>query len=277
MNMMYELTGYCTSLVAQDQDGTVYHARNLDFGIFMGTDAVTHSWKLTQLLRDILVNVRFMRGGQELYDATTYAGFVGLLSGSRKGAFSITVDTRYDATLDEGILGWIAGKNSDCQFLTFETRHVIEGNSTYDEALQSITTYKPLGPAYIIIAGTEKAQGAVVALDFNGTAEKRGESWKPYDVWHLSDQLSNNSFYVIETNYDRRAAPPDFDDRRYPAENCLDALGTHGVTLPALWKVMSSNPTRNALTTFTTLMVPKTGHFEAYVQNCAPGPQCAPF
>ena len=40
-----------------------------------------------------------------------------------------------------------------CQFLTFETRHVIEGNATYDEALQSITTYKPLGPAYIIIAG----------------------------------------------------------------------------------------------------------------------------
>ncbi len=43
-------------------------------------------------------------------------------------------------------------------------------------------------------------------------------------MWHLSDQLSNNSFYVIETNYDRRAAPPDFDDRRYPAENCLDAV-----------------------------------------------------
>ncbi len=51
-----------------------------------------------------------------------------------------------------------------------------------------------------------------------------GESWKPYDVWHLSDQLSNNSFYVIETNYDRRTAPPDFDDRRYPAENCLDQV-----------------------------------------------------
>jgi hypothetical protein len=129
MNMMYELTGYCTSLVAQDQDGTVYHGRNLDFGIFMGTDAVTHSWKLTQLLRDILVNVRFMRGGQELYNSTTYAGFVGLLSGSRKGAFSITVDTRYDTTLDEGVIGWIAGRNSDCQ-----VRNCMRGRRRLDVA-----------------------------------------------------------------------------------------------------------------------------------------------
>ena len=68
-----------------------------------------------------------------------------------------------------------------------------------------------------------------------------------------------------------------FDDRRYPAENCLDALGPKKLTPAELWKVMSATPTRNAMTTFTQILLPKTGHFESYKQNCVPGPTCAPF
>jgi|EP01043_Picozoa_sp_COSAG02_P111673 acid ceramidase len=67
----YELTGLCTSFVAQAADGHILHGRNLDFGLFMGSDPTTHSWKLTQLLRDVLVNVEFVRGGRPLYNATT--------------------------------------------------------------------------------------------------------------------------------------------------------------------------------------------------------------
>jgi hypothetical protein len=44
------------------------------------------------------MNVEFTRGGKSLYNSTTYAGFIGLLSGSKAGAFSITVNTRYDGT-----------------------------------------------------------------------------------------------------------------------------------------------------------------------------------
>ena len=40
---------------------------------------------------------------------------------------------------------------------------------------------------------------------------------------------------------------------------------------------MSATPTRNAMTTFTQILSPKTGHFESYKQNCVPGPTCAPF
>jgi len=31
-NMMYELIGFCSSTVAQDAQGNVWHGRNLDFG-----------------------------------------------------------------------------------------------------------------------------------------------------------------------------------------------------------------------------------------------------
>lgn len=35
-NLCYEVFTVCTSLVAQNADGSRYHARNLDFGPFMG-------------------------------------------------------------------------------------------------------------------------------------------------------------------------------------------------------------------------------------------------
>eukprot|EP01065_Artemidia_motanka_P026093 TRINITY_DN30_c0_g1_i2.p1 TRINITY_DN30_c0_g1~~TRINITY_DN30_c0_g1_i2.p1 ORF type:complete len:648 (+),score=231.09 TRINITY_DN30_c0_g1_i2:607-2550(+) len=271
MNMMYELTGFCTSVVAQDKKGQIFHGRNLDFGIFMGADEKTHNWALTQKLRDILLDVSFMKGGKILYNATTYAGFVGLLSGGKgPNGFSITVDTRYDDTVDKGLIEWFLGKNDDCEFLTFATRKAIELDADYPAALKRLTTYKPLGPAYIIIGGSAPGQGAVVTLAFNQGAH-------PVDVWPLQEALGNGSFYVLETNYDRLKAPAAFDDRRFPGENCMDAMGPENLTYENLWRVMSSNPTRNALTTFTTLMSPTTGHFEAYKAFCAPGQHCAPF
>ncbi len=35
-NIFYEVSSLCTSIVAQDDTGNVYHARNLDFGLFLG-------------------------------------------------------------------------------------------------------------------------------------------------------------------------------------------------------------------------------------------------
>jgi len=33
-NIFYTVFGACTSIVAQDSEGSIYHARNLDFGIW---------------------------------------------------------------------------------------------------------------------------------------------------------------------------------------------------------------------------------------------------
>ena len=35
-NIFYEVFTVCTSIVAQDTNGKMYHARNLDFGLFLG-------------------------------------------------------------------------------------------------------------------------------------------------------------------------------------------------------------------------------------------------
>eukprot|EP00946_MAST-07B_sp_MAST-7B-sp1_P003038 g3038.t1 len=273
INMMYELTGFCTSAVVQDSSGIPWHARNLDFGEFFGNDKARHTWSLTGALRDLLVTVKFTRSGNEVYKSTTYAGFVGVLSASKAGAFSISVDTRYDTNLDKGIIGWLFGKYNDHQFLTFETRNMMEQAPDYDSALNGLLTYKSLGPAYIIIAGTKSGEGAIIAKQF----AKKGTNSSNADVWYLSDAVNNGSFFIIETNYDRTGPPPPFDDRRYPATNCIKSLGPDNINRHSLMQVLSSNPTMNAATTFSSVMVPASGHYEARKQECLPGLNCAPF
>lgn len=38
LNVFYELSSSCSAIVAQDIQGEIYHARNLDFGLLLGWD-----------------------------------------------------------------------------------------------------------------------------------------------------------------------------------------------------------------------------------------------
>ena len=92
----------------------------------------------------------------------------------------------------------------------------------------------------------------------------------------LSDRIKNGSFYVLETNYDWWVQPPFFDDRRHPAEDCLNnRVHASGVGFESLFNVLSSQPNLNLLTTYTALMEVSTGRVESYVQNCKP--PCTPW
>ena len=122
-NIAYELEGACTSIVAQDSAGEIYHARNLDFGLFFGWDKTNKTWLLAEKMRPLLFNARFVKNGAVFYNATVFAGYVGLLTGMKQGMFSISVDTRFDSNVDRGLLAWLRGDHSH-KFLTFTTRAV---------------------------------------------------------------------------------------------------------------------------------------------------------
>lgn len=98
--------------MAQDAAGNVFHARNLDFGLFLGWDKQNKTWSLAEKLRPLLFNAHFIRGGVTLYNSTVFAGYVGLLTGMKQGQFSISVDTRFDDNLDRGLLAWLRGDHS---------------------------------------------------------------------------------------------------------------------------------------------------------------------
>lgn len=205
-NIAYEIEGGCTSIVAQDTKGNLIHGRNLDFGLFFGWDKQNHTWALTEKLRPLLLNARFQSNGVTLFNATYYAGYVGLLTGYKTNGFSITVDTRFDNTLWKGLKAWFAG-NYTAQFLSFTTRSVMMEEINYENALLRLNNTIMVGPSYIILGGYTSGEGAVITR----------EGAQSFHLWTLNQSLANNSYFVIETNYDHWKPPPFYDDRLDPA------------------------------------------------------------
>ncbi len=80
-NIFYEVFTVCTSIVSQDENGNVLHARNLDFGLLMGWDFANDAWIIGELLRPMTININFTRNNQLEYITTSFAGFIGVITG----------------------------------------------------------------------------------------------------------------------------------------------------------------------------------------------------
>jgi N-acylethanolamine-hydrolysing acid amidase len=58
LNLVYEIEASCTSIVAQDANGRIWHGRDLDFN-------------LAKVLRGLVIDVQFLRKGQIHFQATS--------------------------------------------------------------------------------------------------------------------------------------------------------------------------------------------------------------
>ncbi|XP_065127838.1 N-acylsphingosine amidohydrolase (acid ceramidase) 1a isoform X1 [Paramisgurnus dabryanus] len=262
-NIFYEVFTVCTSLVAEDPKGNIYHARNLDFGLFMGWDQENKTWTLTEKLKPLVVNVKFERDNQTLFKSTTFAGYVGMLTGIRPGELTLTMNERFN--IDGGYIGileWIFGKR-DGMWMSFLTRKVLENATSYEDAKNQLSQTELLAPAYFILGGNQTGQGCVITRTRINTL----------DIWELDMKLAR--WYVLETNYDHWEKPMVLDDRRTPAMRCMNQTTQGNISLATIYDVLSTKPVLNKLTTYTSLMEVSTGTLESYVRDC-PNP-CTPW
>ena len=238
-NVIYEMTAFnksrlldsgkaCTSIVAEAVNGTIYHGRNLDYS-------------LATVLRNLTITVDFQSGGKTLYTGTTYAGIVGLFTGQRPHAYTISLNERDKGVWWQNILEALSkGTNSIASFLIRD----ILGDSTlsFDDAVDSLS-YRPLiAPCYLIIGGLGNNEGAVIT-------RKRTQD---LDIWRLDAE--NGEWFLVETNYDHWTPPPPSDDRRDPAIKAMNEAGRGNVSASTLYHVLSTPPVLNNNTAFTVTM-----------------------
>jgi acid ceramidase len=267
-NLFYTVLGACTSIIGQNDAGEIYHARNLDFGLWPAFNLKDDNfWKLTSTLRPLILNVDVQKGGATLYKATTYAGFVGMHTAMKQGQFALTIDTKFDGNIDLGLIRWITEKNLDHDIdLTWFSRTLFEDYDNYGDALTALNATKMIGPGYVILSGVNEGEGAVVT---KGAKKELGKDGVTIDLWQLSDEIAQNqTYFLLQTNYDRTGDAPAFDDRRDPAVSCMHELGRNGTNFNGLFNVLAAKPNLNRLTTFSTLMHTQSGDFEAYRQEC---------
>ncbi len=237
-NTLYEVTAFghdgkpearaCTSIVAETINGTIFHARNLDYNF-------------GNVLRGLTIVVNFQQGGKTIYTGTTFAGMVGLLTGQKPHGFTITLDER-----DQGdwwmnaLEALIAGTHGIAAFLIRDT--LADADMTFNDALRVLADKPLIAPCYIIIGGIGSKQGAVITRDRIAAV----------DLWLLD--AYNGHWFLVETNYDHWVSPPARDNRRDPAIKGMNALTRSGLSWGGLYDVLSTPPVLNNGTMYTVVM-----------------------
>lgn len=243
VNIYYEFIAACTSIVGQHVNGTMFHGRNVDFGI--------------PSLRNITVNVNFTKGGELLYQGTTFVGYVGLLTGMRPGAFSLSLNQRntHSGNLWDNLAEAIFHGAHSTAFLY---RSLLESPLDYDNALHRLATTPLIAPGYHTIAGTHSGQGAVVSRSRNTAV----------DVWtiHKNSSKQDGAWFLVQTN-DDHWLPPQDERREATNRNMNSSCSPETLSSKQLFQVLSTPPTLNRGTIHTTLMTPGTGEYFSVTQH----------
>ncbi|KAF8367360.1 asah-1 [Pristionchus pacificus] len=265
-NIFYEIFTVCTSVIAVDDRGKVWHARNLDFGLFLGWDPKVHDWMISAVLRKMVVNINWYRDGKILYKSNNFAGFVGIYNGMKQGEFTVTANERFvekDQGGRTGIMKWLSGEMADAKWMTWLTRETMENCNSYEEAKEHLSNTEMLSPVYYILSGTKPDQACIIT-----------RSWEKADsVTEITSR--KDPWFILQTNYDPDVEPLYLDDRQTPGDNCMRKLGRRNVGFQGIYNVLSSRTNLNKLTTYTVLIQTDTGAFETHLQSC-PG-DCWPF
>lgn len=266
LNIIYDLTAFCTSIVAQtpvtaSDKGIMWHGRNLDYGI-PGINLMT-------------AEVEFQTGGQTAYIGTAFVGYVGLLTGMRPGGWSVSIDQRSIegasglTEMWDNILSWLEGGHDVGMFLRSSLAST--ETASFDTAVTVLNDTRLVAPCYLIVGGVEGGQGCVITRDRPHSDTSHGVD---RGVWCLNS-TQVDGWYRVETNSDNWDAPSDDGHgsgtpRRIIAEEGMNAMGSAALDSTSLMKVLSTPPVLNPNTEYTTIMSPATGYYHVVVREQDP-------
>lgn len=176
-NVLYELESWCTSIVAQMKNGTIIHARNLDF------DNPAN-------MRKITYRASFTRNGEEVFESVMFSGVVGVYTGIKKGAFSVSENQRFPNKNPLGLLTNLFMIVTGFEEISWRIRTTLETCDTYDCAYKYLSRKSIDGLGYIILAGTKPGEGAVI-------------SRRRFSTAHVNKlDADNGKWFLVQTNSD---------------------------------------------------------------------------
>ncbi|XP_051537150.1 N-acylethanolamine-hydrolyzing acid amidase-like isoform X1 [Myxocyprinus asiaticus] len=239
LNFAYEVSAFCTSIVTQDTKGNIYHGRNLDY---------PHD-----VLRNLTLDILFIKNGKVAYRGTTFAGYVGLWTGQSPNKFTVSGNERNKGHWWENVISAILLKSSPVSWLVRET---LENAVDFQDAAMRLAKVPIITDVYYVVGGTHPGEGVVITRDRLRSA----------DIWSL-DPLNGN-WYRVETNYDHWLPTPKQDNRREVAMKALNVTGQDNISMDSLYQVLSVFPVCNRITVYTTVMsaaIPD--HYTTVIRN----------
>jgi hypothetical protein len=232
MQLMYEANACCTSIIVNDEKtNTPLHIRTMD-------------WDMPYL-KNLTIEVDFYYGTRFLFRTTTWAGYVGILTGMRNKKYSISVNFR--SCNNGSLLTNLRKAIWDYSFpIGFLVREVLTKCRNYKSALSCLSHSKIIAPCYFILAGNKKNQQCIIIRDRD----------TPNKIIHNS--------VLIQTNADDEKGQNILwsHQRKQLASNILSKK-SH--TEKTLWKLIKQHPIKNDETIYTTLMQSSINRFVSLI------------
>lgn len=244
----------CTSIVAFDQNGHPHHARNLDFGLFMGWDKKNHTWMVTELLRDLAIQINWKRNGAVVAKSMHFAGYIGVLTGMNLGKLTVSLNERF--SIDGGYVGlikWLFNRRG--KFAGFYLREIILSEESAESLINKMKTTEFIAPNYLIVGTLQEAH----VITRSRT--------KSLNDWKITKN-SQDQWFVLQTNYDHWKNPPFYDDRITPGNYCMNEVGRERINDQTMYEVLQTRPVLNRLSVYSAFMHLNTGEMYGYLVYC---------
>ncbi|CAK9052177.1 unnamed protein product [Durusdinium trenchii] len=232
LSLQYEAYCACTAVAARVEDGSIALARTLD-------------WEFPQL-KALNIDVRVFRGRQLLYVATTWAGYIGILTAQRPERYAAAVNFREPSETSE--------VKVDALPVGLALRSVLERNENYADFLKDIASIPVMAPFYCLVASTSGA--AQITRDGLTEIKRR--------------VLAEDQLYLVQANMDHWDNDM-ANDNQQSLERCklveemLQLPLTRGyVEEDELWSILWKHPIyEKGITLYSTVMNPSQGTFKS--------------
>ncbi|CAF2020874.1 unnamed protein product [Rotaria magnacalcarata] len=234
MQFVYECFACCTSIVCQDEQTNIpMHIRTMD-------------WEL-DFLKPLTIDVDFQKNDQTVFKATTWIGYVGILTGMRvQNGYSVSVNFRHAGGQLTTNLKTALASGWPIEFLV---REILESIDTYDLAVEQLAQAPIIAPCYFTICGTSQCKTFGTLITRRQTSEENRCTLAEHGpiVQTNIDHWSSNKDEDILSSIKRRAVSKRFLNNMKPINEYK------------LWKLLSEHPVCNEITIYGTFMCPEYG------------------
>ena len=167
MQLIYEACAHCTSIVCFDKEKKPIHIRTMD-------------WEM-EFLRALTIEVVFYKNNKPLCIATSWAGYVGILTGMRYNSFGISVN--YRVTLD-GFWTNVKKAAKSSWPIGFLVREILCTEDTnnvkfnYNNARIQLQNSALISPVYFTLSGVNINEGCIITRNRDNDANFIGLEYR---------------------------------------------------------------------------------------------------
>jgi N-acylethanolamine-hydrolysing acid amidase len=257
VQLFYEVEDACTSIVAQHSNGTIFHGRNLDYGL--------------PGLQNFTATITVVKDGKPVTRGTMYVGYLGFLTGHHilpdgTASWSVSLNERFiDGKNITPYVPTIKAFLAGVQNVGFTLRDALAEQPDYTAATALLKDVPLPSPSYLTIGGVKKNEGVVITRNRNGTATAAGTG---RGYWEMD--ADKGHWYRLETNFDNWWPDLLTDGRRKAARNGMEALGQDKADAENLFALLSTPPVLAKDTTYTAMMINEAGYYSTTAREADP-------